>query len=77
MKDLFPLQFILGPGNEEDAQEQAKYHTWRGWNWKKVHKDYGINSVVGLLEEGGWLTLCDDQKTHDLALAWRKRNLGY
>ena len=77
MKDLYPLQFVLGPGCEEDVKWHLKYVTWRGWNWKKIHADYGIRNVIGLLEEGGWLDLCDNQKTYNLALAWRKRNLGY
>ena len=57
--NLHPIDFILFPGCQEDADAQADYLKGRGFNWAKLDADYGMDEIIRSIGRMEW-ALGDD-----------------
>ena len=46
----YDCDFILCPCDDDTAEAQAQYLSGRGWNWRKLLNDYGLDEVHESLE---------------------------
>jgi len=51
---LHPIDWILFPGCQEDADAQAAYCTRRGFDWAKLDADYGMPAIFRSLSRMAW-----------------------
>jgi hypothetical protein len=70
--NLHPIDFILFPGCQEDADAQAEYCTRHGFNWAKLDTDYGMSEILRSLSRMEW-DGCDAAATRRAAERYMSR----
>jgi hypothetical protein len=69
---LHPIDWILFPGCQEDADAQAAYLKGRGFNWAKLDADYGMSEIFRSLDRMEW-DGCDAAATRRAAERYMSR----